>query len=104
VLEVDALFLVHLEDADPLDLGIAGLVVLLHAGVDAPPAPDAPAEIQGVSEDHPRDGRLVADIDIAAELLLVLLLEPGDDLLDILLGEFPERGWSVSSSYPKMLW
>jgi len=41
VSEVDALFLLHREDANPVDLRVARLVVLGDAGIDAAAAADA---------------------------------------------------------------
>src|SRR5207249_3888051 len=49
---VDAVLLVHLHDPDPVDLGIARLVVLFHACVDTATATDAAGEVEAVSERH----------------------------------------------------
>jgi hypothetical protein len=43
----------ELEDTDPVDLGIARLVVLFDTGVDAAAAADAAGEVEAVAEDHP---------------------------------------------------
>ena len=49
-----ALLALELEHADPVDLGIARLVVLVDAGVDAAAAADAARDVEPVAEDHAR--------------------------------------------------
>ncbi len=51
------------QHADPVDLRIAGLVVLVDAGVDAAPAADAAREVEAVAELDPVHGRRVGDRD-----------------------------------------
>jgi len=60
VADVDPLVLVQLEHADPLDLRVAGRVVLLDAGLGAAPAADAAGEVQGIAEHGALDGGLGA--------------------------------------------
>src|SRR5690606_25364984 len=56
VREIDALLLVHLEHADPVHLGLAALVVLVDARVDAAPTADAARDVERVSELDARPG------------------------------------------------
>ncbi len=70
VREIHALFLLHREDADPVDLRIARLVVLVHAGIDAAAAADAARDIQRIGEMHARDGAGIGDVDVLAVLAL----------------------------------
>ena len=50
VREVDALLLFHREHADPVELRVARLIVLLDAGVDAAPAADAAGDVERIGE------------------------------------------------------
>src|ERR1017187_8246854 len=56
VREVDALVLLHRHHAYPLDLRVARLIVLRHAGIHATPATDAAGDIQGVRKLHTGNG------------------------------------------------
>ena len=83
--------LVHLQHPDPLDLRIAGLVVLLDAGVDAAAAADAAGRGPGRSRTA-RPG-MAGSLPMWISLpyfCLGLLLQAGDDLLELVLGELPE--------------
>src|SRR3974390_1860961 len=62
--EVHALVLLHGEHANPLDLRVARLVVLRHAGIDAAPTADAARDIQGISEVHPLCRPRVGHLDV----------------------------------------
>jgi hypothetical protein len=90
LLQVDPLLLVQLEDPDPMDLRIAGLVVLPDAAVDAAAASDAAREIERVSVQDPFDGRGRLHLDRLAEPGAVFLLQAGEDLLQPGFIELPE--------------
>jgi hypothetical protein len=83
VLEVDAVTLLHLEHGDVLELGVAGLVILLHAGMDAAAATDAATDVERVREHHTFDRGLGAYANVDAVLRLVVALEPGDVSLEL---------------------
>jgi hypothetical protein len=78
--QVDAGLLLHPQHPDPVDLRVAGLVVLVDTGVDAAPAADAARDVETVAELHPIHGRRVAHRDLTPVALRVLPLELGQDL------------------------
>jgi hypothetical protein len=80
----------ELQHADPMDLGIARLVVLLHAGVDATPTSDAAPDVEAVAEEDPVDGSGGADRHLLAVLGGVALLETTQQIVDLLLRELAE--------------
>src|ERR1039458_4054132 len=61
--EVDALFLLHGEDADPVDLRVARLVVFGDAAVDAAAAADAAGDIEREGEMDTGHRALLLDLD-----------------------------------------
>src|ERR1035441_1300536 len=88
--EIHAFFLFHLEDADPVDLRVARLVVLRHAGIHATAAADAAGNVQRIGEKDARYGTGVGDLNVFAELLLVLALHFGDGRLEPVFRRFVE--------------
>ena len=85
--EVDALFLVHLEHADPLHVRVAALVVLVDTGVDTLTAANAARDVQGVAELDVLHRALHADLHVFTELRRQLRFEAREDLGDVRLGE-----------------
>ena len=73
--EVHPLLLLHRVHADPVDLRVPRLVVLLHARVHAAAAPDAAGEVEGVGELHAGEGGGVGHRHRGAVGLGVLPLE-----------------------------
>ena len=85
VAEVDALLLLHLQHADPVQLRVARLVVLLDAGVDAAPAADAAGQVERVGEEHAGQRRRVGHLHRHAALRGVLALHLVERLAQALL-------------------
>jgi hypothetical protein len=79
-----------LEDADPVDLRVPRLVVLLDARVHAAPAADAARDVESVPEHDPVIRGLRAHPERLPVSLGVLALEAGDDAIEILRREVPE--------------
>src|SRR6266545_60221 len=89
--EIDAVLLLHLEHADPVDLRLlARLVVLLHAGVDAAAAADAARDVEPVAELDAGAGPLGGDLRLPAEPLLVPLLHLREHLREVVLRQLLE--------------
>ncbi len=73
-----------------MDLRIARLVVLVHAGIHAAAAADAARNIQRVGELDAGDRAGVGDVTLAAVLFFVLALHLGDARLQLVFGHFVE--------------
>jgi hypothetical protein len=80
----------ELENPDPVDLRIAGLVVLLDASVDAATAADAAGDVEAIAEQHVVDGSGRGHGELLAVLRLVLPLQPLRDRFDLVVGHPPE--------------
>ncbi len=94
--ELDAPFLLHSQNPDPVDLGIAALVVFVNAPIDAAPAADATGDIEPVAEFHAVHRRRIGNRHLPAVALAVVAFEVGEDLrlafgtqLDESLSEHP---------------
>ena len=48
--KIDPLFFFHLQDLNPVDLGIPALIVFLDTCIDTFPAADAAGEIEGITK------------------------------------------------------
>src|SRR5205085_5708580 len=89
-LEIDALLLFHFQDADPLDLWIARLVVLFHTRVDAAPATDAARKVERVPERDTRLRRQGRHVDLAPEAPLGVVADARDAALELVGRELEE--------------
>ncbi len=86
LLQVEGAVVGHLQHADVLDLGVAGLVVLGDAGVDALAAADAAGQVERVDKLDPVHRLEIAHVRPDAVLVLHFVLDPGQDDLHLLRG------------------
>lgn len=71
--KADNLFALEFEYAYPMNLRIAGLIVLSDTGIDTAPTSDAAGKVQTIAEKYVRIGRLVSQNKLTAVFLLILL-------------------------------
>ena len=65
---------------------ITGLVILLHAGINASPASDAPGKLEAIAPESISLGLLRADLEFPSKFLKISLLQFGDDRLLFFFG------------------